>query len=674
MNIFTLDFESYWDSEYALKKLSPLEYVMDDRWETISLAMEQDDQEPMVVFGESDVKHLLAQVDWSRHAACGHNMSGFDSYIMAYRYGIKPKLWICTAAMARPLHAKTCGVSLAALVGHYRAELEAMGIRGVKDAAVLHETKGRRLKDFSPEEITRMGLYNGDDTRQCRGLFRILRKHYSPAELWQIDAIIRMRTEPQFQLNIPMLEAAASSERVRKHASLLDLARKLGISLVDLEEGHGEDGDTWDNFDTVTKTEAKVTQEVKAMMASAAKFSELLTSLGVPVPMKKSPSDPAKMIPALSKTDEDFIALQEHENEVVASAARLRLDVKSTLLETRLQKLTTAGRLAGGMLPIPIRYCGADTTGRDSGEEYNPQNFPRIGPVPRATDALRNGLTAPPGHKIIVADQSGIELRVNHFLWQVGSSMDAYRASPDKADLYRSFAAQWLFRIAAQEITKDQRQIGKIAQLGLGFGAGPATFQRIARVMGGIDMPLTGGDINAADVVAIWRDAYSEIVAGWRVCGHALNHIYFGREVQIDPWGLMHTSKHGIHLPSGRIIRYPDLRQEDVGEWDDGRKKTSWCYASGRHKAWLTGPKTDENCVQALARDSVFEAALEFYRATQFRPALRVHDELIYVVPESVAEQALATLQGILRTPPTWWPELIVWSEGDIGDTYGAAK
>jgi hypothetical protein len=51
-----------------------------------------------------------------------------------------------------------------------------------------------------------------------------------------------------------------------------------------------------------------------------------------------------------------------------------------------------------------------------------------------------------------------------------------------------------------------------------------------------------------------------------------------------------------------------------------------------------------------------------------------VHDELIYVVKDEDAQDVLNTLQGHMRTPPTWWPELVTWSEGDIAKTYGDAK
>ena len=214
-------------------------------------------------------------------------------------------------------------------------------------------------------------------------------------------------------------------------------------------------------------------------------------------------------------------------------------------------------------------------------------------------------------------------------------------------------------------------------QLGLGFGSGAQTFRRIAKTMGGVDMPVESDDPDVLDCVTVvnsWRSAYAPIVEGWAKCGKSLFDIRAGLENAIDPWGLTHTCAEGIVLPSGRIIRYPDLRLEDGGTWPDGRPKKQWMYAHGRHKAFLTGPKVDENIVQALARDSVFDCSVDFYKSTGLRPALRVHDELVYVVDEAPAADLLAELQRIMRTPPKWWPELVVWSEGDMAGTYGDAK
>lgn len=86
------------------------------------------------------------------------------------------------------------------------------------------------------------------------------------------------------------------------------------------------------------------------------------------------------------------------------------------------------------------------------------------------------------------------------------------------------------------------------------------------------------------------------------------------------------------------------------------------------------GPFIVHNCVQALARDSIFDCSLEYFKRTGLRPAMRIHDELVYVVDEAPAEELLNELQAVLRTPPKWWPDLIVWSEGGVAPTYGEVK
>ena len=461
-----------------------------------------------------------------------------------------------------------------------------------------------------------------------------------------------MLVEPAFSVNRPMLEEALVVEIDRKRKSILTLAQHLKRS------GIGSDAVG------TAKTVEALEEAVRADLASSAKFATLLRSLDVAVPMKPSPTNPSKEVPALAKTDEAFLALQEHDNEVVAAAARGRLAVKSTLLETRIGAFLEASSAVDGKLPVPLNYCGADTTGRWSGWAYNCQNLPRINPKsPKVSDALRNCMQAPPGHKIIVSDLSGIELRVNHFLWKVKESIDLYKSDPE-ADLYRAFAAA-RYRVTPEEVTKDQRQLAKVAQLGLGFGAGWRTFQKVAKLMGGLDL----SEEDAEAVTVAWRAQYSEIVRGWKLCHASLGHIYDGVEQPIDPWGLCVTCAEGIRLPTGRIIRYPDLRSEHN---EDGSKE--WVYGQGRHKARIYAGKVDENAVQALARDVIAGNALDFFKLTKLRPVLMVHDELVYVVPNSDAEAALAELQAIMRTPPKWWPELVTWSEGDVADTYGAAK
>ncbi len=664
MQLCFIDFETYWSQDHSLSKMSPIEYVLHPDTELISMAIKVDNYPTDVLFGEESIRRACSKLDWRTKFVIGHNMSGFDSMILAWRLGVRPALWGCTLAMARPIHAKTTGLSLAKLVEHY-------GI-GRKQDAVLHSTRGKRLTDFTSDELRAMEVYNRADTDQCAELFHRLRPHYNPSELWHIDCNIRMLVEPEFELDTGLLQAALSVERSNKHKALIDLAAMLRPRLeraaVDMSDGPEFEDEFWD------LPEDERAEWVREQMASAPKFCALLEARGVEVPTKPSPTNIGvgvpKMIPALAKTDEAFLALQEHEDPIVAAAARTRLAVKSTLLETRIEAFLAAGEKCNGRLPVPLRYCGADTTGRDSGEQYNPQNLPRINPdKPKVSDALRNSLRAPKGYLVGVADQSGIELRVNHFLWKVPSTMEAYAASPT-ADLYRDLAA-WYYQCDPDEVQKPQRQMGKVMHLGLGFGAGAKTFVRIARIMGGIKLT----DAESENAVGGWRTRHDPIVGGWDRCGSALADIARGVEADVDPWGLVTTCAEGLRLPSGRLIRYPGLRFVDDGQtWPDGRPKKSWVYGEGRNKAYLSGPKVDENVVQALARDSVFECAMRFFKKTRFRPIMRLHDELIYMFPQASAQDLLDELQHTMRTPPSWWPELIVWSEGDVGETYGACK
>jgi DNA polymerase len=451
-----------------------------------------------------------------------------------------------------------------------------------------------------------------------------------------------MVTEPAFDVDVPLLQRTLTEERARK--------RELLLSLTSDE-------------DKLFCSEDELVDKVRATLASAPKFQKFLERCEVEVPMKRSPTDPNRMIPALAKTDEGFIALTEHDDPLIAVAARARLDVKSTLLETRIEKLLSAVSVCpGNKLPIPLKYYGAHT-GRWSGEQYNPQNLPRVDKDrPKTSDALRYSLKAPPGYVVMVADQSGIELRVNHTLWRVPMSMRLYREDP-KADLYVAFAARQ-YGIPPEQVDKPKRQLAKVAQLGLGFGAGAPTFRRVAKIMG----KLTLTEQEAYEVVQGWRATYPEIVKGWYACNKALDYIIRGQEIVVDPGELVRTTKDGLLLPSGRVICYPHLKMVHLAG------ENAYRYGLNQHATYIYGGKVVENIVQALARDVLADVALTFFMQCGYRPNLMVHDELVYIVPEEYAQEMLDDLQRIMRTPPKWWPDLVVWSEGSVGETYGAAK
>lgn len=636
MNLITLDFETFWSTTHTLSKMNPFEYVMHPETELISLALKVDDSPTAVVFGEDEIRYLVSQVDWSSAMAIAHNMEGFDALILSWRLGVNPKLWACTLAMARPIHANVRSLSLASLVEYY-------GI-GVKDKTALISTRGKHLADFTPSEIAAMGQYNCTDTDQCRELFRCLRQYYTAEEFWHMDCKIRGMTDPKIMLDTGMLTTALAQEREQKREILLGLAELFSPQVF-----AGVEGDT--------VTEDYVIERVRQVLASAPMFCQVLEEQGVPVPMKPSPSDPTRMIPALAKTDQEFLELQDHPDPVVAAAASARLAVKSTIAETRMQAFLDAAEFTRGHWPVTIRYCGA-VTGRPTGWHYNPLNLPRVNPKhPKITDALRNSLIAPKGCVFVVEDSSNVELRFNHFLWQVPYSTKLWLDQPD-ADFYRASAALNL-HISPEEVTTDQRQASKVENLALQYGMGAAKYVHTAWIMGG----LTVDPSDAEDRVRRYRQMHLEIRNGWRSCDTALRWIFEGMERPIDPAGLLWTCTEGIRLPSGRLIRYPALRRED----------DSWVYGT-RGKTYVYGGKTTENCVQAACRDIVYHVAYNVFVRTGYRPSLEVYDELVYIIPESEAEDFHKILREEMRRPVSWFPVLPLWSEGGLAYRYGEAK
>jgi DNA polymerase len=388
------------------------------------------------------------------------------------------------------------------------------------------------------------------------------------------------------------------------------------------------------------------------------------------VPTKPSPTDPEKRIPALAKTDAGMTFLCEHENPHVAMAANARLGQKSTILESRILRFLEVANATGGKLPVPINYWGADT-GRDSGAfKLNLQNMSRVVPgSPRPSDALRRSVTAPPGHCIVTADLSGIEMRVNMFLWKVPYATRLLTEDPEHADLYRALAAD-VFHVPVEQVTKQQRQASKAQHLACGYGMGSAEkFVTAAKTMAGIDVSPD----EAIDHIDSYRRRHPELSSrvdgAWRRCDRAIESMYSGDETAIDDWGLVVTAKDSLRTPRGGLLRYPLLRSEPDGRW---RK---WMYGGdGRKAKTLYGAKLCENIVQHIARQIIMDDALVIEREFGLRPSLRVHDELVYVVPATEAEETLQNVLTIMRRPPAWWPQLAVWAEGGIGTNYAEAK
>jgi len=261
MDIVTIDFETYYDTDYSLSKMTNEAYIRDPRFEVVGVSVKVNDH-PSDWYSGADPGRFLRSLDYRDQAVLAHH-THFDGAILAWLYGIRPKLWLDTLSMARPLYGMTTSLSLGSLA-------KVLGV-GTKGDEVIR-AKGKRRADFAPDELARYGEYSCMDADLTFDIFQKLRKGFPLSELRVIDMVIRMYTEPSFGLDEYALQKHLADVRAAKQA----FYDKLG-------------------------------GEVKARkhLMSNEKFATVLRKLGVEPPTKTSKTT-GKETYAFAKTDQAF--------------------------------------------------------------------------------------------------------------------------------------------------------------------------------------------------------------------------------------------------------------------------------------------------------------------------------------------------------------------------------
>lgn len=409
--LITIDFETYYDKEYSLSKMTTESYIRDPRFQVIGMGYKVGDYESEWFPGEEAGKKIHS-MGWSNKVVLCHN-TAFDGAIMSWHFGKRPALWLDTLSMARPEHGLTVGGSLAALVQHYN-----LGAKGTEVVNAL----GKRLEDFTPEELARYGQYCINDVELTLALYKLLRKGFPPAEIKTIDLLLRMFTEPVLQLNVEKLQAHLAAVQAKK----ADLMSRITESKDDL--------------------------------MSNDKFAELLKARGVDPPTKRSEAKSKTegkdvFTWAFAKTDTEFIELQEHEDLEVQALVAARLGVKSTLEETRTERLL--GIASRGAFPIMLNYYGGHTGRASGGDKVNPQNFTRGG-------AIRDAIEAPEYHEVVAGDSSNIEARLVAYMAEQNDLVEDFR---NKVDVYCNFASE-IYGRSITKADKEERHVGKTCLAG----------------------------------------------------------------------------------------------------------------------------------------------------------------------------------------------------------------
>lgn len=604
MNILTIDFETYYDREFSLTKLTTEEYIRDNRFETIGVSVQVNDGKPKWFSGKTeDLYQFLKEYDWGNSLALAHNAM-FDGAILNWVFNIKPKGWLDTLSMARALHGTEVGGSLAVLAKHYDI--------GQKGDEVIHALGKRRI-DFSAADLARYGAYCSNDVALTYDLFGYMSNGFPQTELRLIDQTIRMFTEPELRLDVKVLKT-----------HLLELQQRRKELVQNFSE---------------------------ADLMSNQKFAAILLAWGVEPPTKISPTT-GKTTFAFSKTDEEFKALLDHPNAEVQNLVASRLGAKSTLEQTRTERFL--GIAYRGELPVPLRYYAAHTGRWGGDDKLNLQNLPRSSP-------LKKAIIAPDKYQIVDSDSSQIEARTLAWLAGQDDLVDAFEKGED---VYKIMASA-IYNKPVNDITKDERFVGKTTILGAGYGMGAKKFQAQLKNFK-VEVELE----EAQRIIDTYRETYPKIRRLWFDAGEALSAIMNNQQTFLGRDDLLAVEgAKGIKLPNGLYIRYPNLRMHTAEEGG----KSELVYDTRRGKQTVPnriyGGKVVENVCQALARIIIGEQMLLV--AKKYRVVMTVHDAIACLVPEMEIDNGVEYVELCMKIRPSWAPELPLNCEAGHGYSYG---
>ena len=469
MNFWTLDFETFFDNDYTLKKLTTEAYVRDERFEALGMAAIKGEEKHWIE--HPDIPDFLETIDWSNTLVLAHHCQ-FDGLILSHHYGKKPRGFLDTLSMARAKLGLHLSVSLDALSKYF----------GMYPKSVPYdEFKGKHYQDLlqNGDLLRRLGAGSLHDASLTRDIFKRLVAGFPADELRLIDLTIRMFTEPCLEGDLQKLGEIWMEESKRKH----DVLAMLGESAKDINSNET--------------------------------FMGMLQAEGVEIAYKQGKR---QKIPAFGRNDGFMQELAESSNPRISLLAQARLGLRSTIDQSRAERL---GDMASrGRLPVYLRYCGAHTTRWSGGDQVNWQNFRRGG-------ELRKAICAPENARLVIVDSSQIECRILNCFAGQKDVVDKFRTGEDP---YIGIASAAYGR-PISKADKAERGTGKQLELSCGYGAGALTIQRTAKL--GIYGPPAEIDNKTAEHWRdLYRQTHKYVVDTWKVAEHVLSIMYPGQSRQ----------------------------------------------------------------------------------------------------------------------------------------------
>jgi len=604
-----VDFETFADKRYSLRKMSSATYIMDDRFDVLSVAISEGADSRIDFYhklGEEGRDLDAARTRLAAAALTGkilvvHN-AGFDALLLKLHWGIEFARVFDTMSYLKFLGLAASLNNGAQFFGRAKKEAPEFTEASLRDPA--------KLREFA--------MYNAADVAVCRLIYRdaVKSRQLSDLECWAIESTAALGLRG-ISIDRPWLHKTAGKFSKARDAAYVELSRQFP------------------RFSTDDINRTKVVREFcnnefGAELASLAQRSPDLTE------QRRSNADLGR-----------FLDLRDRVQSWKRWADKAR----------RLAE-------APGRLYRPVRYYGAHTGrfaggGRDS-MGLNIQNLP-AGKDPRFRElALVRGAFVPePKNSFVAADLSSIEARVIAYLAEEQALLERFRSGEDIYVWFAQLAFPGLPIVKGGD-NGHLRDLAKQAILGLGFGMGFPRFIEKLKITPGIDPPDRE---TAQHLYDLYQRTFPRIAAlrkrYWNTFRSTFQSSGYGTgDGHCSFFPLVDRSGRGVRvvLPTGRPLFYRSVRVvPEIMPWGDigdgyyyaghysiDAKAGTGGPGSGKRRKFEDGRVRNsvysqvlvENIVQAVARD-IMVAQMHILQETHsLEIAFSVHDEIVVSCPE----------------------------------------
>lgn len=611
-----VDFETYFDPKrkdardipYSLSHRPTEDYVRHPWFEAHGAAIKWSPDTSARWYNEPELKKVLKATDWSdMFLICHHGQ--FDQLILSHHYDVHPKALGCTLAMARSLLGNHISVSLDSV----RKEF---GLAPKTTPYSLFVGKHWHEIDLQTRQQIVAGACD-----ECESIWRVfcecLRRGFPKAELETIDILLRMFVEPRLEGDAEFFAHLWESEASKKR----ELFVELGITESDVQ--------------------------------SADKFCALLRAEGVEIEYKNGKNE---QIPALAKTDQFMIDLQNSDDARIANLAAARLGAKSTITQTRAETLGWMSR--NGALCVYIRPYGAKTSRPAGGDSSNFLNMKKPDPDMPKTEQIniKQGIKAPDGYLLAPIDSSQVECRLLNYVAGQWDVIDRFRNGEDP---YVKVASQFYGYPVNKKDHPKERQVGKVIELQAGYMSGGEKIRATLRNKAGIIITPEEG-VKARDA---YRDTHLAVKNLWSEGGRMIARLAGGPPCE---WGPVTIRDHKMIFPNGIYCNYDSLEYHR----DDESGDSYWRVRTRRGWEKLYSGKLVENLIQGLAWVLVSQAMVRIHRMG-YRILNAPYDELLVLIPrDGKEEQHAERCAAEMKIAPDWLPNLPLDAEWSLDERY----